>query len=155
MQSCVRKLHFCYGHRVMNHESKCRNLHGHNGVLWIHATVVNNLDDLGRVIDFGVLKQKIGSWVDENWDHTMIINKDDLKTIDLLNEVDRNKEIFILPYNPTAENMANYLLHEVCPEQLFKMGVIVHQVDLHETENCVAKASLDPKDDKIRKLYGY
>ena len=72
----VRKIHFCYGHRVMGHENKCGSLHGHNGVLWIHAKAIGNLDNLGRVIDFSVIKDTVGAWVDEHWDHTMIIFKD-------------------------------------------------------------------------------
>ena len=75
MQSAVRKIHFCYGHRVMNHESKCATLHGHNGVLWVHAQPIAGLDSVGRVIDFSIIKSVIGGWVLENWDHTMIISK--------------------------------------------------------------------------------
>ena len=81
MESCSRKIHFCYGHRVMNHESKCATLHGHNGIIWVHATPIKGLDQLGRVIDFSVLKEKVGGWVDTYWDHTMILYEEDTKTI--------------------------------------------------------------------------
>ena len=60
----VRKIHFSAGHRVYGHESKCSNLHGHNYVLWVHAGA-KELDELGRVIDFSVLKDyfKLGSFL--------------------------------------------------------------------------------------------
>ena len=155
MIECSRKIHFCYGHRVMNHESKCRNLHGHNGVLWIYATPIESLDSIGRVVDFGVLKNKVGTWVDSNWDHTMILCHEDTKTLELLHQVEANKKIFILNANPTAENMCEYLLNDVCPQVLKGLGIIVFKVVLYETENCLASASLNHTDPLIRTKYGY
>ena len=83
--TAVRRLQFCAGHRVHLHESKCNNPHGHNYVIYLHAVADDNqLDSLGRVIDFGVLKQKIGSWIDEFWDHGFIYFIDDKEMVDLL-----------------------------------------------------------------------
>lgn len=151
MESCSRKLHLCYGHRVMNHESKCATLHGHNGVIWIHATPCDDLDSLGRVVDFSVLKEKVGGWVDQYWDHTMILFEDDVKTIELLDECPKFKETFVMPVNPTAENLAGFLLRKVCPEVLAGTGVVVHKVVFWETENCCAEQSLDSDELKLAK----
>lgn len=137
----------------MNHESKCATLHGHNGVIFIHASPIEGLDELGRVIDFSVLKEKIGSWVDEHWDHTMILYKEDVETIALVEKAPQFKKTFILNKNPTAENLANHLLWDVCPKLLKGSGVIVHKVTFWETENCFAEESLDPEKDEIKKLY--
>ena len=153
MQTASRKIHFCYGHRVMNHESKCSTLHGHNGVIWIHATPINGLDSIGRVIDFSILKSIIGGWVDEHWDHTMIIFKDDLKTIDLLNQAPSYKSIFVLEKNPTAENLAEHLLWKVCPQLLKGKGIIVHKIVFWETENCFVEQVLDPTSEAVLNLY--
>lgn len=153
MESCVRKIHFCYGHRVMNHESKCATLHGHNGVIWVHATPIKGLDSLGRVVDFSVLKEKVGGWVDQYWDHTMILFKDDKKTIELVDQAPAFKKTFIMPTNPTAENLSAYLLWEVCPKVLKGSGVIVHKITFYETENCYTEEIADPEDSKLRKLY--
>jgi len=153
IQSAVRKLHLCYGHRVMDHESKCATLHGHNGIIWVHAVAKDGLDQLGRVIDFSVLKQKIGSWVDENWDHTMILNKSDKQTIELVNQAPSFKDIYILPTNPTAENLASYLLYEICPMLLKDELVMIYKIVFHETENCYCECSLDPNSEELKKLY--
>lgn len=153
MQSAVRKIHFCYGHRVMNHESKCGTLHGHNGVIWVHLTPISSLDSIGRVIDFSVAKSIVGGWVDEHWDHTMIIFKDDIKTIDLLSQAPSSKSLFILDKNPTAENLAHYLLWEICPKLLKGKGVIVHKIVFWETENCYVEQTLDPSLEGVIKLY--
>ncbi len=153
MESCSRKIHFCYGHRVMNHENKCANLHGHNGIIFVYATPIDQLDELGRIVDFSVLKEKIGGWVDTHWDHTMIINEHDEKVIELLETAPHNKPLFILPYNPTAENLARYLLYNVCPQELKGTGVIAHKIVFYETENAFVEVSLDPKDPEIIKAY--
>jgi 6-pyruvoyltetrahydropterin/6-carboxytetrahydropterin synthase len=59
-----------------------------------------------------------------------------------------------LPYNPTAENLAKYLLWEVCPKLLKGAGVIVYKVVFRETDNCYAEQSCEPTDPKISELYG-
>lgn len=140
MITCTRRLQFCAGHRVLRHESKCANPHGHNYVALFEATAAS-LDDIGRVIDFSVLKEKIGGWIDKHWDHSFIVFKEDEKLKEVLSTVDRNKPIFISDFNPTAEEMASYLLRVVCPEVLKGTGVTVRKVTLWETENCKAEAS--------------
>ena len=105
---CIRKLTFCAGHRVLGHESKCANAHGHNYSVFIHANA-EKLDHLGRVIDFSVLKEKIGTWLDTYWDHTFIIYKEDTELIACKNVLEKNKQVFVCHFNPTAENMAEYL----------------------------------------------
>ena len=152
-QSAVRKIHFCYGHRVMNHESKCSTLHGHNGVIWVHVTPIKELDSLGRVIDFSVVKTIVGGWVEDNWDHTMIIFKDDLKTVDLLSQAPSFKPLFVFDKNPTAENLAHFLLWEICPKLLKGKGVIVHKIVFWETENCYVEQILDPTSTEVLELY--
>lgn len=145
MISCVRRVQFCAGHRVVNHESKCRNLHGHNYVALFHARAPE-LDGVGRVIDFGVLKERLGGWVDTYWDHGLVLWEDDLAVARLIRidapEAPPLGKWFFLPTNPTAENMAVYLLREVAPEVLEGTGVEVFKVTLWETENCYAEATL-------------
>jgi 6-pyruvoyltetrahydropterin/6-carboxytetrahydropterin synthase len=141
MITAIRKIHFCSGHRVLNHESKCANFHGHNYIAWFHAEA-NNLDDIGRVIDFSVLKEKIGNWIDENWDHTSLINVDDHDILKFAHLLEKNKPVFICPFNPTAENMAKYLIEIVCPMVLKNCNVKVVKIELYETENCKVEVSL-------------
>lgn len=131
----VRKLHFCSGHRVHGHESKCANLHGHNYVLWIHA-VADKLDEVGRVVDFSVLKDRIDPWVQLHWDHTFLAYEKDTELLALEPLSPKNKPWFICPFNPTAENMAVYLLKEIIPDLLKETGVTISKLVLYETENC-------------------
>ena len=139
--TCVKTLEFDTAHRVMNHESKCANLHGHGYELHVTARA-QNLDELGRIIDFSVLKQKIGDWVDEKWDHTTLLFEKDKEAIELVEKVQANKKVFVCSFNPTAENMANYILTDVAPKLLIGTGVEVVKVRLYETPNCYADAEL-------------
>src|SRR3972149_4748614 len=130
MISVARKLRFESAHRVVDHESKCKNPHGHSYIAWIHARAPE-LDNLGRIIDFGVLKEKIGTWLDNNFDHAFIYWENDpiysehFKFYPLLKS-------FALPYNPTAENIGKYLLDVVCPSLLTETNVEVFKIVIWE-----------------------
>jgi len=139
--TCTRRIQFCAGHRVQGHENKCRNLHGHNYVVFFEARA-QQLDSLGRVIDFSVLKMKLGGWIDENWDHGFVLGESDHQAHTAIGGLAAQK-IYIMPTNPTAENMAEYLLRKVGPRQLAGTGVELCRVTLWETENCYATADLD------------
>lgn len=137
----VRKCKFDAGHRVVNHESKCRTLHGHE--YWAHIYAeADQLDGIGRIIDFSVIKEVVGGWLNEHWDHNMIIWEKDPNLEHLL-KCDGLKKPFITTFNPTAENMANFLLKEICPKLLKDSGVVVTMIRLYETTNCYVEVSLD------------
>jgi 6-pyruvoyltetrahydropterin/6-carboxytetrahydropterin synthase len=141
MITCIRRLEFDYGHRVYKHESKCRHTHGHRGVVEVTAQAPG-LDDLGRIIDFSVLKEKIGGWIDENWDHNFIVFRNDTALVAALTHVEEGKKPFIADWNPTAENMGEYLLRVVCPKVLEGTRVQVTKVRLWETPNGSAECVL-------------
>ena len=136
--TCTRRLEFDAAHRVMRHESKCKYLHGHRYV--VEATfAAEALDSVGRVIDFGSVKEILGGWIDEHWDHTAILHEDDRKLGEAV--IGHTKqEIYYLPYNPTAENLAAYLLETVCPRLFKGKGIRCVHVRVHETPNCYADA---------------
>lgn len=135
---CSRKIAFCAGHRVWGHESACAHLHGHNYRAFFHATAPR-LDAVGRVIDFSLLKKRLGGWIERNWDHGFLLHRDDEEAIAAVRGV-AGQKLFLLDANPTAENLAAYLLSEVAPEELSDTGVTVDRVVLWETENCFAEA---------------
>lgn len=142
MITVTRKIEFDAGHRVYKHEGKCANLHGHRYVAEIEATAPE-LDAMGRVIDFSKLKETIGAWIDKNWDHTTLLYENDLTAIQGVYPLQQNKPVFICSFNPTAENMAKYLLHDICPMELLGYEIKVVKVTIWETPNCKASASLE------------
>lgn len=133
MITCTRRLQFCAGHRVLGHENKCAQPHGHNYVVRITAESAG-LDALGRVIDFGVLKDYFGTWIDRQWDHGFIIHKDDIVMFEALQQM--GAKVFVMPYNPTAENIARYLCEAAILPKSIPVRVI--RVEVEETENCHA-----------------
>lgn len=140
MISCVRRLQFCAGHRVYKHESKCSHLHGHNYVVFIHARA-DELDDLGRVIDFSILKERVGHWIDTNWDHGFLLCREDELGQSALKLMGVNQRIYLME-NPTVENMALHLLDKCAENLMLGTNVEVFKVVMWETENCFAEASL-------------
>lgn len=136
--TCTRRIQFCAGHRVYNHESKCRNLHGHNYVAFFDAAAPK-LDGIGRVVDFSVLKERIGGWIDEKWDHGFLLWEEDSDAIAAVSGMVGQK-LYFMPSNPTAENMAHHLLVDICPTLLEGTGVTITGVRIWETENCYADA---------------
>jgi 6-pyruvoyltetrahydropterin/6-carboxytetrahydropterin synthase len=139
--TATRLLEFDAAHRVVNHESKCATLHGHRYKVEITARA-RVLDTIGRVIDFSVLKQQVGGWLDEHWDHNVILFEQDYDTVKALREIPKKKPPFVASWNPTAENMADHLLRVVCPEVLAGSGVTVEKIRVWETPNCFAEATL-------------
>ncbi len=142
MTLATRRLQFCAGHRVFQHESKCANMHGHNYVLHFSAEAERGLDAVGRVIDFSVMKEKMEGWINRNWDHGFIyfVHDPEMYALFAGGALVGHKH-FALPSNPTAENMARYLLDEVAPVLFQGSGVRVVKIELHETENCSVEVS--------------
>lgn len=142
MITVTRYHDFCYGHRVVDHESKCKHLHGHNGR--IHFTIRandNKLDDIGRVIDFSVIKQKLCTWIEDVIDHsTLIWSKDPL--LHSLRDLDRDG-IFEVPFNPTAENICRWFVEDVGPRLLEGTGCELIECTLEETRKCKATYTKD------------
>ena len=135
------------GHRVHGHESKCRHMHGHN--YRIHFTCqaqgFQALDSVGRVIDFTEIKTRLCMWLEDNWDHkflawdqdpVMHALQDHLRFEDDEAEAIFDGSLVWVPFNPTAENMAEYLVHVVGPQMLTDTGVRLVRVDIEETAKC-------------------
>lgn len=138
--SVMRRIPFCAGHRLLGHEGKCAALHGHNYTAEFHVTAAR-VDAVGRVIDFAELKTRLKTWIDDNWDHGFILWDQDNSAIDAIRSVDPHK-LFLLPVNPTAEHLADYLLRHVCPKVLDPLDVVCTRVILWETTEASAEAML-------------
>ena len=136
----MRRIKFCAGHRLYQHGGKCEFFHGHNYVAEFYVAG-NEVDSVGRVIDFAELKSRFKGWLDENWDHGFILNEADENGLRAIKMVEPCK-YYELPYNPTAENMAQYLLEVICPKLLSDTDVVTTRVVIWETEESFAEARL-------------
>jgi 6-pyruvoyltetrahydropterin/6-carboxytetrahydropterin synthase len=124
-----RKIDFCYGHRLLNYEGKCRHLHGHNGRVII-TIETDTLDSKGMVIDFNEIKRRIQGWIDTHLDHRMVLHRDD-PIVPVLEKL--GEPMYLIEVNPTAENLAK-LIGDVARRE----GIPVVEVRLWETPHCFA-----------------
>jgi 6-pyruvoyltetrahydropterin/6-carboxytetrahydropterin synthase len=111
MEICT-KVSFAAAHRLKGHESACKFLHGHNYDVEIFIRG-NALDDVGRLIDFKQIKNTVGKWIADNWDHAFIYNSEDEVSLSLLSVLQSynigDRVYKFNAMNPTAENMCRVL----------------------------------------------
>jgi len=129
MYRVTREIRFCYGHRLLNYDGKCRHLHGHNGRA-VLAVAAAQLDELGMVMDFSRIKRVVAAWINDALDHKMLLHKDD-PLLPLLRL--QGEPVYVLEVNPTAENIAR-LIYDYTAAQ----GFPVVEVQLWETDDCFA-----------------
>lgn len=140
MKTFASRYHdFCAGHTVTGHESKCAHLHGHNYRVHFHVEA-ETLDSVGRVVDFSVIKSTLCQWVENVWDHKFLVWDNDPRA-DALVEIDPQGTVLV-EFNPTAENLAAFLLNTVGPRLLAGTGVTLVRVVLEETRKCGVEVSL-------------
>jgi len=130
MFTVTRLIHFCYGHRLMDYEGKCRHPHGHNGKVEI-TMQGPKLDKRGMLMDFEDIKQTVQKWVDSELDHKMLLNKKD-PLVKILR--DMGEPIVVMDGNPTAENIAKMIF-----QHAKERGLPVVNVRLWETVNSYAE----------------
>ena len=125
----TREIDFCYGHRLLNYEGKCRHLHGHNGrvVITLEAP---ELDERGMLVDFSDIKAVVSRWIDDELDHRMILHRDDA-VVPILQQL--GEPLFLLDENPTAENIAK-LIFQFTRDH----GFPIIEARLWETPRCYA-----------------
>ncbi|WZL04079.1 QueD-like 6-pyruvoyl-tetrahydropterin synthase [Escherichia phage KS_A3] len=164
----IRSHEICAGHRVVGHESKCRHLHGHNYKFHFKVAPKKGsqemnsilLDEVGRVIDFSVVKTTLCQWLEDNWDHKFLHWEKDLLIDGLKNLVSQDwkmssrpsiseldgdaffHSLVSLPFNPTAENLAAYMVNVIGPLLLDEHGVQLVECTIEETSKCHVNYSL-------------
>ena len=140
------RMEFDAGHRIPNHKSSCKNLHGHRYA--IEVTISGGIveqkgeSNFGMVMDFKDAKEVIKKLIVEPWDHAFIVFEKDFEVLDFLNSMQDHKTV-VLPKVPTAENMA-LIAFELLSEAFLKefKGLIKPiNVRLFETPNNWADAS--------------
>lgn len=135
MTTATRYHDISVGHRVTGHENKCAHLHGHN--YRFHLTVAaKELDSIGRVLDFSVIKQLLCEWLEENYDHKFLLWEQDPDLLDLQRIAP--SDIVVTEFNPTAENIAQHMCLNVAPDQLAGTGCVLIKCKIEETRKCSA-----------------
>jgi 6-pyruvoyltetrahydropterin/6-carboxytetrahydropterin synthase len=129
MYTVTKQVFFCYGHRLMDYDGKCRYPHGHNGKVEIELSS-DQLDPKGMVYDFSDIGRVIKSWIDANLDHRMLLRGDDPLVVAL---EELGEPVYLMTQNPTAEAIAQLIF-----EHAQQQGFPVSEVRLWETDSSVA-----------------
>ena len=141
--TCIQRLAWDALHRLAEHGGKCEAFHGHRYVAEIECS--GELDDVGRVGDFSVIKSEVGGWINANWDHTGIFARsDEDHAIQAIAESNSRygRPVFLLEHPPSAENIAAALA-DVARDLLRPHHVNVISVRVWETPNSSGRWVID------------
>jgi 6-pyruvoyltetrahydropterin/6-carboxytetrahydropterin synthase len=125
---------FDSGHRLLDYDGKCAYPHGHTYRAEVFLES-QTLDRLGLVHDFTDLKERIKSWVDENWDHAFLVNSRDSELISGFASVALARVYQFQDQNPSLEVMSR----ELYEKTLELCGVNPVKVRLWESVNQFAE----------------
>jgi 6-pyruvoyltetrahydropterin/6-carboxytetrahydropterin synthase len=152
------------GHRVTDHGSKCRNIHGHRYTIqaWCRGPLFDHGEQAGMVLDFGFLKQEMLAAILDPCDHGFLFWAGDALCWDMFGRdepgfaaaVDEamardgcyagegrgGMRIYILPFVPTAENLARHWFGQLAPRVAARSDGLARLVcvKVWETPNCWA-----------------
>lgn len=128
-------------HRLLNHDGKCRHLHGHSyrAVVAVQGELnkEKGISSEGMVIDFSELKP-IKKFIDNTLDHRCMLQSEDPLSKHLT-----KAELYPVEYRPTAENIArNIALLCKTEFSLMKIKWNKIRVTVWETAKCSASAEI-------------
>lgn len=146
MITITRKLEFDAGHRIPDHKSQCRNLHGHRYTLEITLTGAvikeEGSSDNGMIMDFSDVKALAKQHLVDVWDHAFIVYAKDDTLREFLESIPGHKTV-VIDSIPTVENLAQtaFAILKAVYRDRYGTGLHLHKLVLHETPNCWAEVT--------------
>lgn len=138
-----KQIEWDMGHRVTNHKSKCRNLHGHRykAEITVEGNLidVNGSSDEGMVIDFGDIKEIATKYVHDVLDHGFMLWNKDASLVNFFKKNSDQRHI-IVPFVPTSENIAVWIFVQLDKriKDKYETGLKLYSVKLWETPTSTA-----------------
>ena len=139
----VKIIQWDMGHRVLNHRSICKGLHGHRykAEICVSGDLVSDsgVSEEGMVVDFADIKFFSKEFIQEELDHAFMVWEKDEELISFFNNSEGHKPV-IVPFTPTAENVAAYIYLKLKNkfQDVYKTGLQLHSVKLWETPSSFA-----------------
>jgi 6-pyruvoyltetrahydropterin/6-carboxytetrahydropterin synthase len=136
----TRRLEFDAGHRIPNHSSQCKHLHGHRYAIEITLSgriiTTEGISEQGMVMDFSDVKRIAKEQVVDAWDHAFLVYRGDTAVLDFLRTLPDHKTV-VLEVIPTAENLAMvaFGLLDDAYQNIYGNDLRLERVRLYETPN--------------------
>ena len=136
----TRRLEFDAGHRIPNHNSQCKHLHGHRYAIEVTLSgdviATEGVSEQGMVMDFSDVKRIAKERVVDAWDHAFIVYRHDRTVLDFLQGMPGHKTV-VLDVVPTAENLARvaFELLDGAYQDTYGNHLQLERVRLYETPN--------------------
>ncbi|MEX2162632.1 MAG: 6-carboxytetrahydropterin synthase QueD [Sulfuricaulis sp.] len=141
----TRRLEFDAGHRIPNHDSQCRHLHGHRYAIEVTLSgpviADEGASNQGMVMDFAEVKAVAQRHLVDAWDHAFLVWRGDNAVVEFLRSIPGHKTVsFDAP--PTAEHLAITALRLLDSVYRDRYGnnLLLEKVRVFETPNCWADA---------------
>jgi len=148
MLTITRKIEFDSGHRIPDHNSQCRNLHGHRYTLLItlvgEVVKQDGVSDNGMIMDFSDIKELALQHLVNIWDHAFLVYEKDVAVVEFLKTLPGHKTV-VVDRVPTVENLAQIafdMLKEVYHDR-YGRSLALKKITLYETPNCWAEINDD------------
>ena len=131
------------GHRVLNHRSICKGLHGHRykAEICVKGDLIidKGTSEEGMVIDFSDIKKIAQNYIQTELDHAFMLWDQDEELLEFFYNSNGHKPV-IVPFTPTAENVASYKFHILKNkfEDAYNTGLHLYSVKLWETPTSYA-----------------
>jgi 6-pyruvoyltetrahydropterin/6-carboxytetrahydropterin synthase len=141
----TRRLEFDAGHRIPNHNSECRHLHGHRYAIEVTVSgdmvTVDGDAEQGMVTDFASVKSLMQQHVVASWDHAFLAYAKDEVIVDFLRSIPGHRTI-VFDAPPTAEHLAlaAFRILERAFAGAYGERIRIERVRIYETPNCWADA---------------
>ncbi len=151
MRLSVRGLHFSGAHFLVSHE-KCEHLHGHNWLVTVRLE--GEVGERGMLMDFLKLNEVVSSECGK-LDHKVLLpsmnpqvsiqqSGDEIEVkVPGKRFVFPVSDVMILPLREvTAEELANYLLHQIAPKLPSNIRVIEVEVEESPGKSALSRKEL-------------
>lgn len=141
----TRRLEFDAGHRIPDHKSQCRHLHGHRYAIEITLAggIIQRDGDAanGMVMDFSDVKMLANTHLIDLWDHAFLAYAGDSAVVQFLQSLPDHKTV-LLDCVPTAENLAQlaFRILDAVYRDTYGNDLRLQRIRLYETPNCWADA---------------
>lgn len=142
----TRRLEFDAGHRIPNHDSLCRHLHGHRYAIEVtlqgKVIAATGAADEGMVMDFSAIKSIVQQHIVDAWDHAFLACRQDKAVVGFLGELKDHKTV-LFDAPPTAEHLAQTAFDTLDPlfQGRYGTDLSLVRVRIYETPNCWADAT--------------